>query len=414
MGSLARPARSKESCLFGRVALRQALSLTAAVVLLLTALSPPASGQPAQRPPNVTGRVIDAFSMGPLAGARVAAGPVSVATDREGRFALTVPEGPLRLVVTAEGHLTEQVDVVVTDQPVSVEVLLLSQSQFKEDVVVTAGLKPAPVSPSTIDVSPLAVRSIAGAAENIFRTVQTLPGVNAADDFGSRLSVRGGGPDQNLTVMDGVEIHDPYRLFGLTSAFNPETIENFEFVAGGFSPKYGDRLSSILVVENRAGTRTKPLAGSFSLALTDANVVLEGKLPGNASGSWIVSARRTYYDLVANRIVGTTLPAFNDLQAKVSWDLRPNQRLSLFVLRSRERTDAEFDEESTSSRTASSAPRSRRSAICRRRCRGTCDRTTACRCSCSAAGSGPTRSSTRSPAPPPSGSATRRPTTSFP
>ena len=318
-------------------------------LLLLLLVWAPSAAQTSHPVSNVTGHVIDAFSMGPLAAARVSAGGTATATDRDGRFELTLPKGPARLVVTADGHLAEQVDVMVGDQPLTVEVLLLSRSQFKEDVVVTAGLKPEPVSPSTIGVSPLAVRSIAGAAENIFRTVQTLPGVNAADDFGSRLSVRGGGPDQNLTVMDGVEIHDPYRLFGLTSAFNPETIENFEFVAGGFSPKYGDRLSSILLVENRPGTRAKSFTGSFSLALTDANVVAEGRLPGGADGSWIVSARRTYYDLIANRIADTTLPAFSDLQAKVSWNPRPDQRLSLFVLGSRERTDAVFDEESTSS-----------------------------------------------------------------
>ena len=320
--------------------------LAAAALLLLAVFSGPAIAQPA---PNVTGRVLDAFSMGPLAGARVTAGTESAVADRDGRFALTLPRGTTRLAVTADGHLTEQVEVAVGDQPVSVEVLLLSQSQFKEDVTVTAGLKPVPVSPSTTDVSPLAVRSIAGAAENIFRTVQTLPGVNATEDFGSRLSVRGGGPDQNLTVMDGVEIHDPYRLFGLTSAFNPETIENFEFVAGGFSPKYGDRLSSILLIENRPGTQAKAFAGSFSLALTDTNAVVEGKLPGSAKGSWIVSARRTYYDLIANRIVGTTLPAFTDVQAKATWEMRPGRRLSLFVLSSRERTDADFEEESTAS-----------------------------------------------------------------
>ncbi len=324
------------------------------VVLLVTGLfllvvPPPASAQNPPSAPNVTGRVIDAFTTGPLSGARITAGSASAVSDAEGRFALTLPRGPARIVVTAAGHLTEQVDMTVGDDPVTIEVLLLNQSQFKEDVVVTAAVKPAPVSPSTIDVSPLAVRSIAGAAENIFRTVQTLPGVNAADDFGSRLSVRGGGPDQNLTVMDGVEIHDPYRLFGLTSAFNPETIENFEFVAGGFSPKYGDRLSSILLVENRAGTRAKPFAGSFSLALTDANFVVEGALPGGGKGSWIISGRRTYYDLIANKIVGTTLPSFSDVQAKVTYDVRPDHRLSLFVLGSRERTDAVFDEESSAS-----------------------------------------------------------------
>jgi hypothetical protein len=325
--------------------LRQGVS-AAAAAFLLAMFAGPALAQPA---PNVTGRVIEAFSMGPLAGARVTAGSVSVVTDSDGRFALTLPRGTARLVVTLGGHLTEQVEVTIGDQPAAVEVLLLSQSQFKEDVVVTAGAKPVPVSPSAIDVSPLAVRSIAGAAENVFRTVQTLPGVNATDDFGSRLSVRGGGPDQNLTVMDGVEIHDPYRLFGLTSAFNPETVENFEFVAGGFSPKYGDRLSSILLIENRPGTQAKSFAGSFSLALTDANAVVEGKMPGSMKGSWIVSARRTYYDLVANRIVGTTLPAFADVQGKASWEMRPGQRLSLFVLSSREKTDAQFEQDAGAS-----------------------------------------------------------------
>ena len=321
----------------------------AAAVILLLILTGPSPAQTGPSSPNVTGRVIDAFSMGPIAGARVTAGAVTAVTDGDGRFGLTLPKGTARLVVTADRHLTEQVEVTVADQPLRVEVLLLNQSQFTEDVVVTAGVRPVQASPSTIDVSPLAVRSIAGAAENIFRTVQTLPGVNATEDFGSRLSVRGGAPDQNLTVMDGVEIHDPYRLFGITSAFNPETIENFEFVAGGFSPKYGDRLSSILLVENRTGTQAKAFAGSFSLALTDTNAVVEGRLPGSMKGSWLVSARRTYYDLIANRIVGTTLPAFADVQAKAAWEMRPGQRLSLFVLNSRERTDAVFDEESSAS-----------------------------------------------------------------
>ena len=97
--------------------------------------------------------------------------------------------------------------------------------------------------------------STAGSLDNPFRTLQTLPGVAGTDEFGSKLSVRGGAPDQNLTMMDGVEIHNPYRLFGLTSAFNPETVGRFELMAGGFGAKYGDRLSSVVVVENRDGGR---------------------------------------------------------------------------------------------------------------------------------------------------------------
>ena len=152
--------------------------------------------------------------------------------------------------------------------------------------------------------------------------------------------MRGGGPDQNLTVMDGVEIHNPYRLFGLTSAFNPETVERFELTAGGFGAQYGDRLSSILTVDNRAGTRARAFAGTTSLSVTDANIVTEGRLP---HGSWLVTGRRTYYDLFAERVTDSDLPSFGDLQSKVVWEPRPGHELSLFGLRSRESTDAEFE-----------------------------------------------------------------------
>ena len=83
-----------------------------------------------------------------------------------------------------------------------------------------------PEGPASIPLRPTQVLSTAGSLDNPFRTLQTLPGVAGTDEFGSKLSVRGGAPDQNLTLMDGVEIHNPYRLFGLTSAFNPETVDD--------------------------------------------------------------------------------------------------------------------------------------------------------------------------------------------
>jgi hypothetical protein len=185
--------------------------------------------------------------------------------------------------------------------------------------------------------------AVAGAADNVFRTLQTLPGIAATTEFDSRISVRGGSPDENLTIMDGVEIHNPYRLFGLTSAFNPETVRGFDLYAGAFSSKYGDRLSSLLVVENRPGSDAERFSGSTAVSLTDANAVFEGRLPGQQSGSWIVTARRTYYDLVANSLVGTELPAFGDLQGRLDWNLRPGTRLAFFGLLSREATDAFFE-----------------------------------------------------------------------
>lgn len=111
-----------------------------------------------------------------------------------------------------------------------------------EKVEVTARATTGTDEPAAIAVRPSEVLAVAGSADNIFRTLHTLPGVSPTDEFGSRLSVRGGTPDQNLTVMDGVEIHNPYRIFGLVSAFNPETVQSFELTAGAFSAKYGDNV----------------------------------------------------------------------------------------------------------------------------------------------------------------------------
>jgi hypothetical protein len=138
--------------------------------------------------------------------------------------------------------------------------------------------------------------------------------------------------------MDGVEIHNPYRLFGLTSAFNPETVGRFELLAGGFGAKYGDRLSSVVLVENRDADASRPFSGSASASITDANIIGEGRLPGPGQGTWVATARRTYYDLVAERFTDQDLPSFNDLQIKTAWQLPGNRRLSLLGLRSRELT----------------------------------------------------------------------------
>jgi hypothetical protein len=313
------------------------------------ATKPPPPAQPSQAP-SLSGRVLDAFSMQPIVDAVVQSGDLRSVTDTTGRFALALPAGEAKVSVSAQGYIRDEVTVTIGAAPVTLEVVLLSSAQFKEEVTVSGAAGQAAQAPATIELSPLQVRTVAGAGENIFKVLQTLPGVNATADFDSRISVRGGGPDQNLTIMDGVEIHDPYRLFGLASAFNPETVQNFELTAGGFSPKYGDRLSSILVIDNRAGTTARRLRGTASVSFTDANVVGEGKMPGPVDGSWLVSARRTYYDLVANKIVDTKLPTFADVQAKGVWEFSPGRTLTVFGLTSREKTDAEFTETDTASR----------------------------------------------------------------
>jgi hypothetical protein len=183
-----------------------------------------------------------------------------------------------------------------------------------------------------------------GAIDNVFRALQVMPGITGAGLFESKIAVRGGAPDQNLTVMDGVEIHNPFRLFGAVAGFNPETIGRFELTAGAFPARFGDRLSSLLLVETRDGQRERDLAGSVSVSATDASAALEGRLPGAGDGSWLLAGRRTYYDLVLERIVDDELPRFDDLQLKLSWRGSRGQRLALTGWRSRETADADWSD----------------------------------------------------------------------
>src|SRR5262245_37189609 len=298
-----------------RVSRVRLVPLAAALCALATVSA--AAAQP-ELPP-VEGTVSSAVSGAAIAGAQVSAGERSAVTDASGRFQLALPAGSWSLEATAAGFTPAKAGVTVrTEGGARVDFLLVPLAPFREQVDVLGGATAA-TPPAAIPVQPRDVLGVAGGAENVFRVLQTLPGVAPTDDFSSRLSVRGGGPDQNLTVMDGIEIHNPYRLFGLVSAFNPETVERFELTSGACGARYGDRLSSLLVIDTRAGSSERALQGSAALSLTDTNLILEGKLP-KGRGSWLATGRRTYYDLIAERFTDDDLPSFTDGQLKTVWN----------------------------------------------------------------------------------------------
>ena len=266
------------------------------------------------------GVVLDAASRTPVASARVSAGDRQASTDSSGRFEVVIPSGHARLTVSAPGY--QDATVELAEATTDVEILLIARARFREQLDVTA--EDTPDQAAVLPVRPRQVLTVAGAMDNVFRVLQTLPGVAATEEFGSRLSVRGGTPDQNLTVMDGVEIHNPYRLFGLTSAFNPETVERFELTAGGFGAKL--RRPSVLAADRGQPSRCAATADGAARPPSASPMPTSSSresCPKGTGGSWLLTGRRTYYDLVAERFVDQDLPAFNDLQGSARWERGP-------------------------------------------------------------------------------------------
>ena len=125
--------------------------------------------------------------------------------------------------------------------------------------------------------------------------------------------------------------------------FNPETLSDISLQTGGFSAQYGDRLSAVLDVRNRNGRADVPVAGKLNMSLTNLNVVLEGGL-GLGESSYLLSVRRTYYDLILGPVLESAklvkgdvaLPNFTDLQARLSFPINPRNRVALNVFSSRD------------------------------------------------------------------------------
>jgi hypothetical protein len=205
----------------------------------------------------------------------------------------------------------------------------------------------ASAGPAAVSRSGDEVRTLAGGFASVHQSIQALPGVTATDELGGRIAVRGGAPDENLTVVDGIEIESPFRLsvaaedlamVGLGSRFHADTIDRVEFSPGAFDVRYGDRLSSLLVVTHREGSEARRLGGAASVNLADVNVLVEGRLPGRAQGSWLVGSRRAVFAGAAFGAIGHSLPRSQDLQVRTSWRPRTDQRVTFAWLSTRERS----------------------------------------------------------------------------
>jgi hypothetical protein len=152
---------------------------------------------------------------------------------------------------------------------------------------------------------------------DLFRSIQILPGVVSTADVSSKFFVRGGGGDQNLILLDGLKIYNPFHAFGLFSIIDPEIVKSTEVYTGGFPAGFGGRLSSVVNIITEDGNNTT-FKGKAGLNFLSGSLQLEGPLPNN--NSWIVSMRRSLFDDSYNKFLRNPPPiSFYDLFAKAKF-----------------------------------------------------------------------------------------------
>ena len=154
---------------------------------------------------------------------------------------------------------------------------------------------------------------------DVLKAIQMLPGIQSAGEGNSGYYVRGGGPDQNLLLLDNATIYNASHLFGFFSVFNADALSSVEIYKGSMPSRYGGRVSSVLDLGLKEGSRQQ-LQGSGGIGLISSRLTLEGPVKQGKS-SFIASARRTYIDVLTRPYVETTQAAgsgyfFYDLNAK--------------------------------------------------------------------------------------------------
>jgi hypothetical protein len=312
------------------------------ILILCTLLVPPGVAEPGPTG-AITGEIVDALTRQPISNARVTVEGLgaTAASDDDGRFVLrAVPAGAYRLLIEREGFAPQrQADVIVLpDRDTTLALRLALRAVREESVEVRANAftRPPDVAASAFAMSFEELRRAPGAAEDVSRALQALPGLAARNDMRNDLVTRGGSPSENLTIVDGFEVPTLSHFAtqgasgGPINMLNAELIGDVSFLAGGFPAPYGGRLSSVLDVSLRDGNRER-MAAEFDLGMAGAGFVLEGPL--GKRGSWIASARRSYVDLFLTDQLGTVaIPEWINYQVKASYDLGRGHRLAFLSL----------------------------------------------------------------------------------
>ena len=240
-------------------------------------------------------------------------------TNDIGFYIITsVSPGDYDVIVSAVGYERKILRVQVRGgEPLTLNVkLAVRLIQTGEVVVQSEGISGLAEKSASVHVMrPQELQTIPAVAQNdLLRSIQMLPGITSTSDVSAKFFVRGGAGDQNLILLDGMKIYNPFHAFGLFSILDPDIVKAAEIYTGAFPAGYGDRLSSVVNVTTKEGNLSR-VSGNASINFLSGKLELDG--PFSDDNSWLVSGRSSLFSNSINKLIPNPAPTtFYDLFAK--------------------------------------------------------------------------------------------------
>ncbi|MDH6310365.1 hypothetical protein M2451_003252 [Dysgonomonas sp. PFB1-18] len=258
-----------------------------------------------------------------------------VSSDETGKYSISLPKGEYTLSVDYMGFEKKQVKISLTKDMVQ-DIELTQTTIGLSEVVVSAERPDANVSAPQTGIQRMEIQQINKlpvllGERDIIKAIQLMPGVQGAGEGSSGFFVRGGSVDQNLILLDNVSLYNASHLMGFFSTFNSAVLRDVTLYKGAMPAQYGERLASILDVQQRNGDNQKYHVEG-GIGLISSNVSAEGPIQKGKS-SFMIGARRTYADAIA-RLSGVedaknAYLYFYDLNMKLNFALSDKDQLTL-------------------------------------------------------------------------------------
>jgi hypothetical protein len=284
---------------------------------------------------TISGYIREAISLEYLSGANIYLPGLKTGTtaNKYGFYSITLPSADsVELIISFVGYAAVNIKVPLI-QNIDLNVELRPGTILKE-ITITSDRRERPSESVRMSAVKLPVEQIKKVPtllgeKDVLKVLQLLPGVQKGSEGSSGLYVRGGGPDQNLIILDDATVYNASHLFGFLSVFNGDALKSVELIKGGFPARYGGRLSSVLEMQMKDGNKEK-WHGSAGIGLVSANATLEGPIKKEKI-SILLSGRRTFADVLAAPFTKGEIPNyyFYDFNAKINFDFSRNNKLYL-------------------------------------------------------------------------------------